>query len=210
MLLLGWLHHSLLHTQTFLGQVGSRENSSHHRLCTAHLNTFLCRFPLLHGIGAYYLGIGDIERRWHLLKKLRCWDVSSMSSLHEWKKFVNSHQALRWTQRYRGLTEAVRTMGQAVSKPRPDHMWVGKPEPYAPGKAGKDFDDWDFPFNGYAGTLDPTCPALLKTAKQSPTVVMATPPHEQQSTFSVSLSLSLSCWTLVMFLHSWSHHSLLQ
>ena len=57
-------------------------------------------------------------------------------------------------------------------------MRVGKPEPYAP---GRDFDDWDFTFNGYAGTLDPACLALLKTARQSPTVVMATPPHEQQS-----------------------------
>ena len=77
-----------------------------------------------------------------------------------------------------GLTEAVRTMGQAVSKPRREDMRVGKPEPYAP---GKDFDDWDFTFNGFAGTLDPAYPALLKTARQSPTVVMATPPHEQQS-----------------------------
>ena len=67
-----------------------------------------------------------------------------------------------------GLTEAARSMGQSVSKP----------EPHAP---GKDFDDWDFTFNGYAGTLDPACPALLKAARQSPTVVMATPPHEQQS-----------------------------
>ena len=33
-----------------------------------------------------------------------------------------------------GLTEAVRTMGQSVSKPRPEDMRVGKPEPYAPGK----------------------------------------------------------------------------
>ena len=57
-------------------------------------------------------------------------------------------------------------------------MRVGKPEPYAP---GKDFDDWDFTFNGYAGTFDPAYPSLLKTARQSPTVVMATPPHEQQS-----------------------------
>ena len=57
-------------------------------------------------------------------------------------------------------------------------MRVGKPEPYAP---GKDFDDWNFTFNGYAGTLDPAYPALLKTLRQSPTVVMATPPHEQQS-----------------------------
>ena len=54
-------------------------------------------------------------------------------------------------------------------------MRVGKSEPYA---RGKDFDDWDFTFNGYAGTLDPAYPALLKTARQSPTVVMA---HEQQS-----------------------------
>ena len=33
----------------------------------------------------------------------------------------------------------------------------------------------------YAGTLDPAYAALLKTARQSPTVVMATPPHKQQS-----------------------------
>ena len=77
-----------------------------------------------------------------------------------------------------GLTEAVRTMGQSVSEPRPEDMRVGKPEPYAP---GKDFDYWEFAFNGYAGTLDPAHPALLKAARQSPTVVMATPPHEQQS-----------------------------
>ena len=77
-----------------------------------------------------------------------------------------------------GLAEAVRTMGQSVSKPRPEDMRVGKPEPYA---LVKDFDDWDFTFNGYAGTLDPAYPALLKTARRSPTVVMATPPHEQQS-----------------------------
>ena len=49
-----------------------------------------------------------------------------------------------------GLTEAVRTMGQSVSKPRPEDMRVGKSEPYAP---GKDFDDWDFTFDGYAGSL---------------------------------------------------------
>ena len=33
-----------------------------------------------------------------------------------------------------GLTEAVRTMGQSVSKPRSEDMRVGKREPYAPGK----------------------------------------------------------------------------
>ena len=35
-----------------------------------------------------------------------------------------------------GLTEAARSMGQSVSKPRPEDMRVGKPD--AP---GKDFDD---------------------------------------------------------------------
>ena len=57
-------------------------------------------------------------------------------------------------------------------------MRLGKPEPYT---YGKDVDDWDFTFNVYAGTLDPAYLALLKTARQSPTLVMATPPHEQQS-----------------------------
>ena len=77
-----------------------------------------------------------------------------------------------------GLAEATRTTEQSVSKPRPEDMRVGKPEPYAP---GKDSDDWDKTFNGYAGTLDPANPALLRTARQPATVVMATPPHEQQS-----------------------------
>ena len=76
------------------------------------------------------------------------------------------------------LAEAVRTMGQSVSNPRPEDMRDGKPEPYA---LVKDFDDWDFTLNGYAGTLDLAYLALLKTARQPPTVVMATPPHEQQS-----------------------------
>ena len=56
----------------------------------------------------------------------------------------------------------------------PGGMRVGKQEPYA---LVKDFDDWDFTFNGYAGKLDPAYPALLKTARQTTTVVMATPPH---------------------------------
>ena len=59
-----------------------------------------------------------------------------------------------------GLTEALRTMGQLVSIPRQEDMRVGKPEPYAP---GKDFDDWDFTFNGYAGTLDPAYPENSET-----------------------------------------------
>ena len=77
-----------------------------------------------------------------------------------------------------GLTDAVRTMGQSVTRPRPEDMRVGKPELYM---LGKDFDDRDFTFNRYAGTLDPAYPVLLKAARQPTTVVMATAPHEQQS-----------------------------
>ena len=36
-----------------------------------------------------------------------------------------------------------------------------------------------FTFNGYAGTLDPA--QLIRPSRQSPTMVMATPPHEQQA-----------------------------
>ena len=46
---------------------------------------------------------------------------------------------------------------------------------------GKDFDDWDITFNGYAGTLDSAYPSLLKAARQSSTAVIATAPHEHQS-----------------------------
>ena len=49
-----------------------------------------------------------------------------------------------------GPTEAVRTIGQMVSKPRPKDMRVGKPKPYAPGQI---FDAWDFTFIGYVGML---------------------------------------------------------
>ena len=39
---------------------------------------------------------------------------------------------------------------------------VGKPEPNVP---GKDFDDWNFTFNGYAGTLDPAYPGLAESGE---------------------------------------------
>ena len=57
--------------------------------------------------------------------------------------------------------EAVRTMGQSVSKPRPEDMRVGKPEPFA---SVKNSDDWYFTFNPYAGTL-PAYPAMLKNSE---------------------------------------------
>ena len=76
------------------------------------------------------------------------------------------------------LTEAVRTVGQTVWKPRLQDMRVEKPEPYAP---GKDFDDWDFTFKGHAGTLDPAYATLLNAGSPSATVVMATPRVVQQS-----------------------------
>ena len=55
-------------------------------------------------------------------------------------------------------------------------MRVGKPELNV---LGKDVDDWDF--DGYAGTLGPAYPNLLKAGTQSTTAGMATPPDEQQS-----------------------------
>ena len=58
-----------------------------------------------------------------------------------------------------GLTDAVRTMAQSVSIPPERTCEFARPEPYAP---GKDFDDRDFTFNGYAGRLDLANPALLK------------------------------------------------
>ena len=64
---------------------------------------------------------------------------------------------------------ATAAMNAAVTK------FTEEPEPHVP---GKDFDDWDFTFNGYAGTLDPSYPALLKAARQSTTVVTATPHHD--------------------------------
>ena len=67
-----------------------------------------------------------------------------------------------------GLSDAVRKVGQSVSKPRPEDMRVGKPEPYGP---GEDFYDWNFTFNGYAGTLDPAYVTLVKAAMQSTTLL---------------------------------------
>ena len=52
-------------------------------------------------------------------------------------------------------TDAVRTMGQSVSKPRPGpESWKAR----AVSAPGKDFDDWDCTFKGCAGALDPIQP----------------------------------------------------
>ena len=53
------------HSGTSWAQVGSRENSSHHPLCTAHFAPVLRRFPLLHGSGAGYPGIGILIYSWY-------------------------------------------------------------------------------------------------------------------------------------------------
>ena len=51
-----------------------------------------------------------------------------------------------------GLAEAVRTMGQSVSKQRPEDMRVGKPEPYAPGKDFRRLGFYIQRIRGYAGS----------------------------------------------------------
>ena len=183
MLLQSWSHHSLLqwtrqwhssHTRTSWAQVGSRENSSHHPLCTAHLNMIcvvshscMVAEPVI--LELWCRVVMATTQEVEMLRRQLTAQIIEMRQL-------SSNTAMNAA--ITGLAEAVRSMGQSVSKPRPEDMRVGKPEPYAP---GKDFDDWDFTFNGYAGTLDPAYPALLKAARESPTVVMATPPHEQQS-----------------------------
>ena len=62
-----------------------------------------------------------------------------------------------------GLTEAVRTMGQSVSKPSPGDMRVGMPEQHAP---GKDVEDWDFTFSGHGYAR----PCLSSLAENSETI----------------------------------------
>ena len=120
----------------------------------------LRRFPLLHGSGAGIPGIGILIYSWYCGIGISSGDVemlrrqldeltAQMIEVRQQSSSTAMNAAVT------GLTEAVRTMGQSVSKPRPEDMRVGKPEPYAP---GKDFDDWDFTFNGYAGTLDPAYP----------------------------------------------------
>ena len=50
---------------------------------------------------------------------------------------------------------------------------------------GKDFDDWDFSVNEFAGMLDPAYPSLLKAAKLSTTTELRTAPNEPQSAVAV-------------------------
>ena len=162
----------LLCTQTSWAQVGSHRKQFP-SLCTAHFAPVLCRLPHLHGSGAGIHRVAmasaqEVEMLRRQLDEL----TAHMIEVRQQSSSTAMNAAVS------GLAEAVRTMGQSESKPRQEDMRVGKPEPYAP---GKDFDDRDFTFNGYAGTLDLAYLALLKTARQSPTVVMATPPHEQQS-----------------------------
>ena len=76
-------------------------------------------------------------------------------------------------------------------------MRVGKPEPYA---LGKDFHEWDFTFNGYAGTLDPAYPSVLKAARQSATAVMQTAPHELHSAtllYFLTMLTQKGAWKIV-------------
>ena len=121
-----------------------RENNSHP--CAAPV---LCRLPHLHGSGAGIPGIGILIYSWYRVAMASTQEVemlrrqldeltAQMIEVRQQSSSTAMNAAVS------GLAEAVRTMGQAVSKPRPEDMRVGKPEPFAP---GKDFDDWDFTFN---------------------------------------------------------------
>ena len=100
-----------------------RENNSH-PLCTAHFAPVLRRFPLLHGSGAgipgiliysWYCGIG-ISSGVEMLRRQRDELTAQMIEMRQRSSSTAMNTAVT------GLTEAVRTMGQSVSKPRPEDM----------------------------------------------------------------------------------------
>ena len=95
--------------------------------------------PVLRGlvvlIYSWYCGIGGIEWRWHLLSRQLDELTAQMIEVRQQSSSTAMNEAVK------GLTEAVRTVGQSVSKPRPEDMRVGMLEPYA---LGKDFDDSRF------------------------------------------------------------------
>ena len=110
-----WSHHSLVqqtwqwHTSQHTDVLSSSRIAQKTILILVHsaLCTRFASFPTLAWLRSRYswnwdidlflvLWYSDIEWRWHLLKKSRCWDVNLTSSRHRWLKCVNSHQALRW------------------------------------------------------------------------------------------------------------------
>ena len=76
---------------------------------------------------------------------LECGISSAMASTQEGGILRRQLDELHCTES--GSRENNGTLG--VETAPPEDMRVGKPEPYAP---GKDFDDCDFTFRGYAGT----------------------------------------------------------
>ena len=176
------------HHRDVLNSSRIREEKQFSSLCTANYANLFMSFPTLVwcrkqvfpwiGILIYSwecdtgISSGDVIcRRLKMLKRELDVFTTQMIEVRQQSSCTAMNAAVSVS----GLAGAVRTMGQSVSKPRPEDMRVGKPEPYAP---GKDFDDWDFTFNGYVGTLDPAYPALLKTARQWTTVMMTTPPQQ--------------------------------
>ena len=134
--------------------------------CVVYTLTHFSRRSVLHGSGVDYLGLlvnsGD-----------GCFSRCSVAE-------KTTRGAQRADGRYeKSLNAAVAGLTEAVRDSRCQHRTrVGKPEPYV---LGEDFDDWDFTYNGYAGTLDPSYPNLLKAGRQSTTAVVATAPHQHQS-----------------------------
>ena len=96
--------------------------------CAVFTLTHVSRHSVLHGSGAGHPG--------KLVKSGRgYWSRSAEKTTRRAQRADGLFETT-----VNGLTEAVRAMGQPVSKPRPEDLRVGRPEPYIP---GKDFDDFN-------------------------------------------------------------------
>ena len=170
----------LLFTQTSWAQVGFERNNSH-PCAQRSLHPFCVVFHICMAAEPVFLNwdidlflilrYWDIEWRWQLLKS-RCSDANLTSSRHRWSTSTvikhcdeRSSVGTRWSRENDG-TVGVETV------PRGHESWKARAV-----RTWQRLWRLDFTFNGYAGTLDPTYLALLKTARQSPKVVMATPPR---------------------------------
>ena len=125
-----WSHHSLLqkrrqwhssHTQT-LEPKSDHEKIAHIIHCAQRIWTRFVLCPTLAWQRSWLSWTCGVEWWWHPLKKLRCWDVHSMSSLHEWKKFVNSRRTPRWTQRWQD-SRKLRERWESRCRHRAERTW---------------------------------------------------------------------------------------
>ena len=177
----------LVCTQTSWAQVGL-----HRKTILIHVHSAFCtvlrRFPLLHGCGAGIPGIRILIYSWYCGTGYRV----AMATTREVEmlrrqldeltaQMIEMRQQLSRTATNAAVLGLAKLREKWDSRCRNRAQRTRESESQSRTHLAKTLTTGDFTFNGYAGTLDPAYLALLKTARQSPTVVMATPPHEQQS-----------------------------